>query len=120
VYPPRLREYAALTNSPILYWLAFQPDSHRIGGKWAYEWLIDFVNYPGLVALHPQSLKLILENLPKWKSPIATKNDYELFLDGASPGEQEKFHELIVQASNIDAVLFRDETTAKQWTLYQG
>jgi len=119
MYPPRLREYAALTNSPILYCLTFQLETHRIGNMWAYQWLIDFVKYPGLVAFHPQSLKLILENLPKWKNPFAPKNDYELFLDGAFPGEQETFHQLVLQALKSDAVLYRDETT-KQWLLQWG
>ena len=120
IYPTRLREYAALTNSPILYCLTLQPASHSIGNRWAYQWLIDFVKFPGLVAFHPQALKLILENLPKWKNPYAPKNDYELFLDGAFSGdERSNFHQLALQASQSDAVLYKDEIT-KQWMLFFG
>jgi hypothetical protein len=119
MYLTRLREYAALTNSPILYCLTFRPETHRIGDIWAYKWLIGFVKYPGLVAFHPQSLKLILENLPKWKNPLGEKNDYELFLDGALPSEQVQFHQLALEASQTDAVLYRDEAT-KQWMLHRG
>jgi hypothetical protein len=118
MYLSRLREFAALTNSPILYWLGFEPETHRIGSKWAYLWLIDFASYSGLVAFHPQSLKLVLDNLPRWKSLFAQKNDFQLFLDGAFPGKQMDFHQLALQAVQIDAVLYRDEST-KQWTLQQ-
>ena len=121
MYPPRLREYAALSNSPILYWLTFNLSSHHIADAWAYQWLINFVNYPGLVAFHPQSLKLIVENLPKWKNPFSPKNDYELFLDGAfpDPSQRQIFRELVLQASQSDMVLYRDEAT-KQWAIYWG
>jgi hypothetical protein len=118
MFQPRLREYAALTNSPILYFLGFEPARHQIAGKWAYVWLIDFVKYPGLVAFHPQSLKLVLDNLPKWKSLLQQKDDYQLFLDGAFPGRQAEFDQFARQAVEIDAILFRDEAT-KQWTLQQ-
>jgi hypothetical protein len=118
MFQPRLREYAALTNSPILYFLGFEPTTHRIAGKWAYLWLIDFVKYPGLVAFHPQSLKLVLDNLPKWKNPFLQKDDYQLFLDGAFLENQSEFDHLAGQAVQIDAILFRDEVT-KQWTLQQ-
>jgi DNA-binding Lrp family transcriptional regulator len=113
------REYAALTNSPILYSLGFEPTTHQIAGKWAYLWLIDFVNYPGLVVFHPQALRLVLDNLPKWKSPLHEKDDYELFLDGAFSGSKKaEFEQLAKQAVQIDAVLFRDATT-KQWMLQE-
>jgi len=86
MYPAYIREYAALTNSPILYWLTYEANTHRIGMIWAYAWLIDFAKSPGLIAFHPHALRLIAENLPKWKSPYAPKNDFELFLDGPFPG----------------------------------
>ena len=114
--PSRLREYAALTNSPILYWLTFEVNTHRIGENWAYVWLIDFARSPGLIAFHPQALRLIVENLPKWKSPYAPKNDFALFLDGAFPGRQEELKQLMTQAIQKDCVLYKDETTQK-WTL---
>ena len=116
MFPSRLREYAALTNSPILYWLTFEINTHRIGDRWAYEWLIDFATSPGLVAFHPQALRLIMENLPQWKNPFATKNDFELFLDGAYPGRQDELRQLINQAIQNDYVLYKDETTQK-WAL---
>lgn len=114
--PARLREYAALTNSPILYWLTYRVGSHRIGAKWAYLWLIDFARSPGLIAFHPQSLKLIWNNLPKWKNLFAPKNDFELFLDGAFPGSQEEIRQQIAQAVQYDYVLYKDENT-QTWTL---
>ena len=116
MFPSRLREYAALTNSPILYWLTFEVNTHRIGGKWAYLWLIDFAKSPGLIAFHPQSLKLIVETLPKWKNPFATKNDYELFLDVAFPGRQGDIKQLISQAIQNDCVLYKEETS-QNWVL---
>src|SRR5208282_6215419 len=113
MFPARLREYAALTNSPILYWLTFRPETHYIGSTWAYLWLIDFVKYPGRVAFHPQSLKLILDNLPNWKNPLGVKDDYELFLEGAfpDPNERERFRQLVLQGVQSDFVLYKDETT---------
>lgn len=90
MYSSRLREYAALTNSPILYWLTYDVGSHRIGSSWAYLWLIQFAQSPSLVAFHPQSLRLIVENLPQWRNPFANKNDFELFLDGSFPGRQDE------------------------------
>ena len=116
MFPSRLREYAALTNSPILYWLTFKVNTHRIGGKWVYLWLIDFARSPGLVAFHPQALRLIVENLPEWQSPFAPKNDFELFLDGAFPGRQNELRQLITQAIQKDRVLYKDETT-QNWAL---
>ena len=116
MFPSRLREYAALTNSPILYWLTFEVYTHRIGGKWAYMWLIEFARSPGLIAFHPQSLKLIVENLPTWRDPFAPKDDFELFLDGAFPGEQNELRQLINQAIPNDSVLYKDETT-QRWAL---
>jgi hypothetical protein len=113
--PIRLREYAALTNSPILYWLTFEVYTHRIGSKWAYLWLIDFARSPGLVAFHPKSLRLITENLPLWESPYSTKNDFELFLDGAFPNMQDRLRQLITQAIQNDRVLYKDETS-QEWT----
>lgn len=116
MFPSRLREYAALTNSPILYWLRFEVNTHRIGSKWAYEWLIDFTRSPGLIAFHPQSLKNIVENLPKWKNPVSPKNDYELFLDGAFPRNQGLLKQLITQAIQNDNVLYKDEQS-QNWIL---
>ena len=116
MFPSRLREYAALTNSPILYWLTFEVNTHRIGGKWAYLWLTSFAKSPGLVAFHPQALRLILKNLPKWKNPLAPKNDFELFLDGAFPGKQDEIRQLITQAIQNDYVLYKDENT-QNWAL---
>lgn len=116
MFPFRLREYAALTNSPILYWLTFEVDTHRIGDKWAYEWLIVFATTPGLVAFHPQALRLIVENLPQWEKLFGTKNDFELFLDGAFSGIQDELRHLINQAIQNNNILYKDETTQK-WTL---
>ena len=116
MFPARLREYAALTNSPILYWLTYEVNTHRIGGKWAYLWLIDFAKLPGLVAFHPQALRLIVENLPKWKNPFAPKNDFEKFLDYAFPGRQDEIRQLITQAIQNDNVLYKDENT-QNWML---
>ena len=116
MFPSRLREYAALTNSPILYWLTFEVNTHRIGDRWAYLWLIDFARSPGLIAFHPQALRLIMENLPDWQNPFAEKDDFELFLDGAFPDRQDEFRKLMKQAVQNDRVLFKDETTQK-WSL---
>jgi len=116
MFPSRLREYAALTNSPILYWLTFEVNTHRISSKWAYLWLIDFAKSPGLIAFHPQALRLIVENLPKWKNPLVAKNDFELFLDGAFPRKQDELRHLITQAIQNDNVLYKDENT-QNWTL---
>lgn len=116
MFPSRLREYAALTNSSILYWLVFEVNTHRIGRKWAYLWLIEFAKSPGFVAFHPQSLRLIIDNLPRWKSPLAAKNDLELFLDGAFPGRQDEIRQLMSQAIENDYVLYKDENS-QNWAL---
>lgn len=116
MFPSRLREYAALTNSPILYWLTYEVDTHRIGDDWAYEWLIDFAESPGLIAFHPRALRLIMENLPDWQSPFEEEDDFELFLDGAFPDRQDELRQLMTQAIQKDRVLYKDETTQK-WML---
>jgi len=113
---PRLREYAALTNSPILYWLTFENSTHKIGEKWAHLWLIDFVKSPGLIAFHPRSLRLIIDNLPNWRAPNSPKSDFELFLDTAFPGRQHEFRQQLYQAVAQDRILYKDETT-QAWTL---
>ncbi len=119
--PSRLREYAALTNSPILYWLTYEVNTHRIGEDWAYKWLIGFAKTPGLIAFHPRALKLLIDNLPLWMGDgsFEDKNDYELFLEGAFQGHKEKLRELINQAVQNDSVLYKDETTQK-WKLSYG
>ena len=116
MFSSSLREHSALTNSPILYWLTFETSTRRIGTKWAYIWLIDFAKSPGLVAFHPQTLELITENLPTWKNPSHSKNDFESFLDGAFPGQQNELRQLINQAIQKNHVLYKDETTQK-WAL---
>lgn len=109
----RLREHAALSNSPILYWLTYETE-HRIGIMWAYQWLINFVRGSEFVAFHPYALRLIRENLLKWKGPFSEKNDYELFIQGAfdNPTEAEQ---LITQAITQDRVLYKQFGT---WMLY--
>jgi len=117
MFPARLREYAALTNSPILYWLTYE-ETHKIGEIWAYQWLIGFAKTPGLIAFHPRALKLIVDNLPLWigDGSFDNKDDYKLFLDGAFPGQQEELKQLINQAIQNDSVLYKDEITQK-WKL---
>ena len=113
MFPSRLREYAALTNSPILYWLTYETNTHRIMRSWAYRWLISFATTPGLIAFHPRALKFIVDYLPLWMGDgsFAHKNDFELFLDGAFPGQQEELRLLVNQAIEQDYVLFKDETS---------
>ena len=117
MFPARLREYAALTNSPILYWLTYEVQTHRIGEDWAYKWLIRFAKTPGLIAFHPRSLKLIVDNLPSWMGDGSydNKDDFKLFID-AFPGQQNEISALINQAIQNDSVLFKDEITQK-WKL---
>jgi hypothetical protein len=114
---PRLREYAALTNSPILYCLTFK-DDHRIGDIWAYQWLTAFARTPGFIAFHPRALQLIVDNLPLWTGDgsFENKTDFQLFLDGAFPGHQEEIERLINQAIQNNSVLYKDEITQK-WLL---
>ncbi len=118
MFPARLREYAALTNSPILYWLTYETETHKIGEIWAYKWLIGFARTPGLIAFHPRALKLIVDSLSLWTGDgySANKDDYELFLDGAFPGQQEELRQLINQANQNDSVLYKDEIT-QRWKL---
>ena len=117
MFPSRIREYAALTNSPILYWLTYET-THRIGANWAYKWLISFARTPGLIAFHPQALKLVVDKLTLWMGDgsFEKKNDFELFLDGAFPEEQEEYRGLINQAILQDNVLYKDQTT-QRWQL---
>lgn len=117
MYPARLREYAALTNCPILYCLTYQ-DYHKIGEIWAYKWLIEFAKTPGLIAFHPRALRLIVDNLPLWTGDGSweNKDDFKLFLDGAFPGQQEEIKQLINQAIQNDSIMYKDETTQK-WKL---
>jgi hypothetical protein len=118
MFPARIREYAALTNSPILYWLTYEVNTHRIGEDWAYKWLISFARTPGLIAFHPRALKLIVDNLPSWigDGTFDDKDDFKLFLDGAFPGQQQELEKLILQAIQNDSVLYKDEITQK-WKL---
>lgn len=101
----RLREYAAVANSPIFYWLTYETE-HRIGAMWACQWLINFVRGSDFVAFHPIALRLIRENLPKWKNPFSEKNDYEVFIQGAfdDPTQAEQ---LITEAITQDRVLYK-------------
>ena len=118
MFPSRLREYAALTNSPILYWLTYEVSTHRIGEDWAYKWIIRFAKTPGLIAFHPRALKLIVDNLPLWSGDgsLEDKSDFELFLDGAFLGRQQQLKQLIDDAIQKDCVLYKDEITQK-WQL---
>ena len=118
MFPARLREYAALTNSPILYWLTYEVTTHRIGKDWAYKWLIGFAKTPGLIAFHPRALKLIIDTLPSWTGDgsWANKDVFNLFLYGAFPLQQEKLEHLINQAIQNDSVMYKDEITQK-WKL---
>ena len=112
-----LREYAALINYPILYCLNYLRDTHKIGLSWAYLWLIEFVKTTqGVVAFHPEALKLIRENLPHWKNPFAAKNDYQLFLEGVftDPLEGDK---LIIEAIQSDKILYKDRRVSDEWNL---
>ncbi len=109
--PERLREYAALSNSPIIYCLTYETDSHRVAGVWAYQWLINFVQTSDPVAFHPHALKLIKENLPKWRSPLVAVDDYHLFLDGANRGGDVRLLDaLIQQAIEQNRVLYLDKS----------
>lgn len=113
--PSSLREYAALTNYPILYCLTYLRDTHRIGLQWAYVWLVEFVNLAEeVVAFHPQALKLIKENLPNWKNPFALKNDYQLFLEGVFPDPLEG-DRLIIEAIRNNKVLYKDKRVSEEW-----
>jgi hypothetical protein len=116
--PSRLREYAALTNSAILYWLTYGVTTHKIGEIWVYKWLISFAKTPGLIAFHPRALKLIKDNLSEWKGDgdWENKTDFDLFIDSAFPNQQEKVRRLIDDAIEKDAVLYKDEITQK-WQL---
>ena len=112
-----LREYAALMNYPILYCFNYTRETHKIGLQWAYVWLIDFVNSAkDVVAFHPEALKLIKENLPRWKNPFATKNDYQRFLEAVftEPLEGDR---LIIEAIRNNQVLYKDKTDSDQWFL---
>ena len=114
----RLRERAALSNSPIIYCLTYETNSHRIGGIWAYQWLINFVNNVDFVSFHPHSLRLIKENLPKWKNPFQAFNDYELFLRGITP-DPRRLDSLIDQAIEQNRVLYFDKSqTPPDWVLH--
>lgn len=106
-----LREYAALTNYPILYCLNYLRHTHRIGLMWAYVWLIDFVkSAKEVVAFHPEALRLVKENLPNWKNPFASKNDYQLFLEGVFPDPMEG-DRLVIEAIRNNKVLYKDKTS---------
>ena len=113
--PYKLREYAALTNNPILYCLTYTSNTHRIGTMWAYEWLIDFVKTSDPVAFHPEALKLIKKNLPNWTDPYKKKNDYQLFLEAVFPDWLEG-DRMIIEAITQDKLLYKDRVT-NRWTL---
>jgi hypothetical protein len=116
--PHRLREYAALTNSPIIYCLTQEKETHRIAGMWAYAWLVSFVNTGDPAAFHPHALRLIRESLPNWKNPVADVDDYQLFLREIV--DAAVFNQLITQAIQEDHVLYLDKSTAPwSWRLSQ-
>jgi len=115
--PQKLREYAALSNSPIIYCLTYERETHRIAGLWAYEWLINFVNTGDPAAFHPHALRLIKENLAKWKSPFAEVDDYGLFLRRVINNPQ-FLDELIEQAIKENRILYLDKSrTPWAWNL---
>jgi len=114
----RLREHAALSNSPINYCLTYELDSRKIGGVWAYQWLINFVNNVDIVSFHPHSLRLIKENLPKWTGFFEECNDYELFLRGVTQ-DPKRLDSLIVQAIETNRVLYFDKSQLPHdWKLH--
>lgn len=110
-----LREYAALSNVPIIYCLSYERDTHRIGLVWAYEWLINYVKISDPVVFHPEALRLIKENLPNWMNPFAAKNDYQLFLEGVFPDTLEG-DRMIIDAVKQNKLLYMDRQT-KRWSL---
>jgi len=113
----KLREYAALSNGPIIYCLTYERDTHRIAGVWAYLWLIQFLKTGDLTAFHPHALKLIKENLPYWRNPTADTDDYQLFLRGTGFNPQ-SLESLIQQAINGNQVLYLDKKRAPDtWQL---
>jgi len=112
--PHRLREYAALSNSPIIYCLTYERETHRIGGLWAYEWLINYVNTGDPTAFHPHALRLIKENLSKWRNPFADVDDYRLFLRRVIDDPQ-ILDKLIEQATRENRILYLDKSRAP-WT----
>jgi hypothetical protein len=107
-----LREFAALSNVPILYCLAYQTQTHQIAGQWAYEWLINFVETSDLVVFHPKALELVKEYMPHWKDPYKTKNDYQLFLEGIFPDPLEG-ERMIIDAIKQNKLLYKEKTTGK-------
>ena len=110
-----LREYAALSNAPIIYCLSYERETHRIARVWAYQWLVDFVNTSDPVVFHPEALKLMKENLPNWINPFAKKNDYQLFLEAVFPDPLEG-DQIIIEAIRQKKLLYKDRITNK-WTL---
>jgi hypothetical protein len=114
----RLREQAALSNSPITYCLTYESNTHRIAGIWAFQWLIDFVNNVDFVSFHPYALRLIKDNLPKWRNPLANFDDYQLFLHGVTLDPQ-RLDLLIIQAIQENRVLYFDKNqTPPDWILH--
>ena len=111
-----LREYAALSNVPIIYCLSYEKDTHRIARVWAYQWLIDFVNTSDPVVFHPEALRLVKENLPNWVNPFTQKNDYRLFLEGVFKDDLLEAEQMIIEAIKQNRLLYKDRTTDK-WTL---
>ena len=112
-----LREYAALTNYPILYCFNYTRETHKIGLQWAYVWLINFVDSAkDVVAFHPEALKLIKENLPRWKNPFATKNDYQRFIEAIFT-EPLNGDRLIIEAIRNNQVIYKNKTNSDQWFL---
>ena len=112
-----LREYAALTNYPILYSFNYSRETHKIGLQWVYIWLIDFVNLAeDIVAFHPEALRLVKKNLPHWKNPFTPKNDYQLFLKAVFPNPSEG-DRLITEAIRNNQVLYKDKTVSDRWIL---
>jgi hypothetical protein len=110
-----MREFAALLNAPIIYCLTYNEESHRIGGLWAHEWLVDFIRTADDVAFHPYALQLIKSKLSTWKNPLSQVDDYTTFLNEASYGAN--LDDLISKAIENDAILEFDKTLQWQWKL---
>ena len=115
----KLREYAALSNVPIIYCLEYENQTHRISGLWAHEWLVNYITSTDPAVFHPYALRLIKENLAAWKNPFADATDYELFLRGAMiPGQAQVLDTLIQQAINENKVLYVDKSQSPwNWKL---
>jgi len=112
----QLREYALLSNVPVIFCL-YYTNQHAILGKWVFQWLIEFVRDADPPAFHPYTLRLIKEQLPQWINPLIRRSDYDLFLEGVFGASRTTYgDQKIDEAIREDRILLYNKEL-RDWSL---